>query len=161
MSCDLETELTAYVDAELSPQHMAAMRAHLLGCPACRATEALLRSTLVTLETLPPFEPSVGLRRRVLGRLDELPASFGERVRALLRPAIVLPSAAALLSAGVVAALLASPGVRGGLPAELQDSRALDVAMNYEVLRDYQVLGLESPDDVEVVAQLDQLEGRP
>ncbi|MGO8971376.1 MAG: anti-sigma factor family protein [Myxococcaceae bacterium] len=160
MSCDLETELTAYVDGELSPKEVAAMRAHLLGCATCRSTEALLRNTLVTLEALSPFEPSVGLRRSVLRRLDELPASFGERVRALLRPAVVLPSAAALLSAGVVAALLASPGVRRGLPTELQDNRALDVAMNYEVLRDYQVLGLESPDDVEVVAQLDQLEGR-
>ena len=160
MSCKLETELTAYLDGELAPAEVSAVRAHLAVCADCRSTEALLRDTLRTLEALPAFEPSAGLRRTVLQRLDGQPASFGERLRALLRPGVLLPSGAALLAAGVVAVLLASPG-RRGLPTELQETGALEVAMNYELLRDYEVLGLESPEDVEVVAQLEQLERRP
>ena len=160
MSCELETELTAYLDGELAPEKTATVRAHLAGCAACRSTETLLRGTLLALEALPAFEPSAGLRRTVLNRLDGLPRPLGERLRMVLRPGVLLPSAAALVSAGVVAGLLASPSVRRGLPTELQDGRTLDVAMNYEVLRNYEVLGLDRPDDVDVVAQLDQLEGR-
>jgi anti-sigma factor RsiW len=161
MSCKVEPELTAYVDGELPAADMAAVQAHLLGCVDCRSTEALLRHALENLQALPAFEVSPGLRRRVLERLDQKPASLGERLRALLRPVVLVPAAAAFLTAGVVAGLLISPGVRTGLPAELQEGRALDVAMNFDVLRDYDVLGLDSPEDVEVVAQLDQLEGRP
>ncbi len=161
MSCKVETELTAYVDAELPEADMAAVRSHLAGCADCRSTEALLRDALEHLQALSAFQVSPGLRRRVLQQLDQAPASLAERLRALFRPAVLIPSAAALLAAGVVAGLLVSPGARHGLPLELQEGRALDVAMNYELLRDYDVLGLESPEDVEVVAQLDELEGRP
>ncbi len=152
MSCETQEELTAYVDGELPEADMRAVRAHLSSCATCRSTEALLRRALGALEALPAFEPSPGLRRRVLGRLSQ-PASWSERVGALLRPGVLLP-AGALLTAGVVAGLLASAGPRHGAPGDFQDSRSLDVAMNYEVLSDYEVLGLESPDDVEVVAQL-------
>jgi len=161
MSCKLESELTAYVDGELAPADVLSVRAHLAGCADCRSTEALLRRTLLALEALPAFEPSAGLRRTVLHRLGTGPASLAERARALFRPGVLLPSAGALLTAGVLAVLLASPGARLGLPAELPEGRALDVAMNYELLSDYEVLGLESPEDVEVVAQLEQLEARP
>ena len=161
MSCDLESELTAYVDAELSAELTTAVSAHLAGCAACRSTEALLRGTLLTLEALPAFEPSVGLRRAVLQRLERLPSPLSERLRRWLRPSVLLPSAAVLASAGVVAVLLASGSFGQRLPAELRDPQGLDVAMNYEVLRDYDVLGVDTPEDVEVVAQLDQLEGRP
>ncbi len=161
MSCDLESELTAYLDGELSPQRTTAVRAHLAGCAACRSTEALLRSAVVTLDGLPAFEPSVGLRRAVMQRLDTAPSALGERLRRWLRPSVFLPSAAVLVSAGVVAVLLASGSLGHRLPAELRDAQALDVAMNYDVLRDYDVLGVDNPDDVEVVAQLDRLEARP
>jgi anti-sigma factor RsiW len=160
MSCRVKEELTAYVDGELAPEETKTVRAHLAGCADCRSTEALLRRTLHTLEALPAFEPSLGLRRTVLNRLDGLPAPFPERMRAWVRPLVLLPSAG-LLAALVVAVLLARPGARGGLPPELQEGAALDVAMNYDVVSNYDVLGLETPDDVEVVAQLDTLEGRP
>jgi len=161
MSCDLESELTAYVDGELSPQLTTAVRAHLAGCAACRSTEALLRGTVATLDALPAFEPSVGLRHSVMERLDAPPSTLGERLRRWLPPSVFLPSAAVLVSAVVVAVLLTSGSLGHRLPAELRDSQALDVAMNYDVLRDYDVLGVDNPDDVEVVAQLDRLEGGP
>jgi anti-sigma factor RsiW len=161
MSCKLEEEMTAYVDGELGAAEAETVRTHLTGCADCRATEALLRRTLLTLKALPAFEPSLGLRRSVLGRLDAVPAPFGERLKGWLRPGVVFPSTVGLLAAAAVALYVAGPGAKKNLPAELQDSTALDVAMNFDVASDYDVLGLESPDDVEVVARLDELEGRP
>jgi anti-sigma factor RsiW len=161
MSCKLEEELTAYVDGELNQAEAKTVRAHLTECADCRSTEALLRRTLQTLAALPAFEPSLGLRRTVLGRLDAVRTPFGERFRGWLRPGVLLPSTVGLLAAGVVALFVAGPASQKNLPAELQDGAALDVAMNYDVVSNYEVLGLESPDDIEVVARLDELEGRP
>ena len=161
MSCKLEAELTAYVDEELDAVQAKTVHAHLTGCADCRATEALLRRTVEVLGTLPAFEPSVGLRRTVLSRLDAAPPSLGERLRAWLRPGVLFPSTVGLLAAAAVALYIAGPGAKKNLPSELQDSTALDVAMNFDVATDYDVLGLDSPEDVEVVARLDELEGRP
>jgi anti-sigma factor RsiW len=159
MSCKLEEELTAYVDGELDPSSARTVRAHLAGCADCRATEALLRHTVQVLAALPAFEPSLGLRRAVLHRVDATTAPWAERFRGWLRPGVLVPSTFGLLAAGFLALLVAGP--RKNLPAELQDGAALDVAMNFEVASDYELLGLDTPDDIEVVARLDELEGRP
>ena len=159
MSCNLEAELTAYVDAELGPAEASAVRAHLVGCADCRSTEALLRKTLHTLSALPAFEPSPGLRRTVLGAVESTPAPWGLGLSRWLRPAVLLP--AGLLAASVLGFLLTTHGGQKSLPAELQDGAALDLAMNYDVVANYEILGLDSPEDVEVVAHLQELEGRP
>ncbi len=161
MSCKLQEELTAYVDEELTPAEAKTVRAHLAACADCRSTEALLRRTVRSLEDLPAFEPSLGLRRAVLDRLDTVPSPPVQRFRGWLRPGVLVPSAAGLLAAGVLAFFVAGPGARKNLPPELLDGTALDVAMNFEVASDYELLGLESPDDIEVVAHLEELEGRP
>jgi len=64
------------------------------------------------------------------------------------------------VTAGAVA-ILAVQALRPSLPPELQDGARLDVAMNYDVVANYDLLGLDEPDDVEVVAHLQELEGRP
>ena len=86
MSCNMEAELTAYVDEELGPAETLDLRAHLLGCADCRSTEALLRRTVQTLAALPAFEPSLGLRRTVLTQVEATPARLGERLGRWLRP---------------------------------------------------------------------------
>jgi anti-sigma factor RsiW len=154
MSCKFEAELTAYLDGELNPAATAAVRAHLAGCADCRATEGLLRSTVETLRTLPAFEPSGDLRRNVLTRLDRLPPALGARLRAVLRPVVLVPSALALVAAALVLQARTTPS------SELLDGAGLAVAMNFEVANDYEVLGLDSPEDVEVVAHLQELEAR-
>jgi anti-sigma factor RsiW len=161
MSCEQEVELTAYVDGELSPAEVAAVQTHLHRCASCRSTEALLRRTVETLAALPAFEPSRDLRRRVLTGVDGAPAAaLAARVRALLRPLVLVPSAAGLIAAAAVAVLLVGPG-RRALPPGFEDPAALGVAMNFEVVDNYEVLGLDGPDDLEVVTHLQELEGRP
>ena len=161
MSCNLHAELTAYVDGELSPAETAAVRLHLSSCADCRSTEALLRRTLQTLEALPSFEPSLGLRRTVLHEVEAVPPGFRQRLGSWLTPTVLVPSATGLLTAVVLAVLVAKHGAQPALPPELQDTTALDLAMNYDVVANYDLLDLESPDDVEVVAHLQELEGRP
>ncbi len=155
MSCTVEDELTAYLDGELSAVEAARVRDHLSSCSDCRATEALLNRTLTELATLPAFEPSPGLRRRVLAEVDALPRPWPERLRQWLRPGVLAP---ALAAAAVVVVVVGQRTV-----AERAEQRMeLAVAEHYELLSDYEVVGL-APDDLEVVEQLDQLqkEGRP
>lgn len=158
MSCNVEAELTAYVDGELEAAQASTVRSHLLLCADCRATEALLRQTVHTLAALPAFEPSFGLRRTVLQQVDAAGTPLRQRLRRWLRPAVLVP--AGLVTASAVA-LLAVQALRPSLPPELQDGARLDVAMNYDVVANYDILGLDEPDDVEVVARLQELEGRP
>ncbi|HVP63051.1 MAG TPA: anti-sigma factor [Myxococcaceae bacterium] len=158
MSCTVEDELTAFLDGELSAVEAARVRGHLTSCSGCRSTEALLRRTLTELATLPAFEPSPALRRRVLAKVDALPRRWPERVRSWFRPGVLAPVGVALAAAAVVVVVVGERTV-----AERTEQRtALAVAEHYELLSDYEVVGL-SPDDLEVVEQLDQLqkEGRP
>ncbi len=159
MSCTVEDELTAYLDGELSTVEAARVRAHLTSCADCRATETLLRRTMAQLAALPAFEPTPALRRRVLAEVDSLPRPWPERVRAWLRPAVLAP---ALATAAVVAVVAGQRAHDRDLANRAEQRTELAVAENYDLLTDYEVVGL-GPGDLEVVEQLDQLkkEGRP
>jgi anti-sigma factor RsiW len=157
MSCTVEDDLTAYLDGELSAVESARVRTHLTSCAGCRATEALLRRTMADLAALPAFEPSSALRRRVLAEVEGLPPPWPERVRAWLRPRTLAPVGMVFVTAALVVVM----GQRT-LSERAERRTELAVAENYELLSDYEVVGL-SPDDLEVVEHLDQLqkEGRP
>ena len=159
MSCTVEDDLTAYLDGELSVVEAARVRTHLASCPDCRATEMLLRRTLSELDTLPAFEPSVGLRRRVLSEVEALPHPWRGRLRTWFRPALLAPVAGVALAAAVA---LVATGRFDSRSNPVARGTELAVAENYDLLNDYEVVGL-SPEDLEVVEQLDQLkkEGRP
>jgi len=153
MSCTVENDLTAYLDGELPPAAASRMQAHLASCEDCRATELLLHRTVSSLRGLPDFEPSRSLRRRVLAEVESLPAASWAGWRQWLRPVRLVPSGAAL-AAAVAAAVVVTQ--------RIQERRQMDlmVAANYELLTDYEVVGL-SADDLDVVEHLDELEGRP
>jgi anti-sigma factor RsiW len=158
MSCTVEDELTAYLDGELSVVEAARVRTHLASCADCQATEALLRRTVTELAALPAFEPSTGLRRRVLAEVEALPRPWPERLRTWLRPALLAPAGVAVATAMVVAVVAGQRAV-----SERAEQRTeLAVAEHYELLTDYEVVGL-SRDDLDVVEHLDELqrEGRP
>lgn len=153
MSCTVENDLTAYLDGELPPEAATRVKAHLDGCEDCRTTQLLLQHTVSSLGALPPFEPSRGLRRRVLAEVEALPPSAWAGWRTWLRPGRLLPSGAALAAAVAVAVVTAHK-------VEQRRSMELAVAANYELLSDYEVVGL-STEDLDVVEHLDELEGRP
>ncbi len=148
---DLSEQLTAYIDGELSPDEAKAVAAALQQDPALRALEQQLRRTVDLVEAMPAPEPSQALRRAVLARIDE--PTFGERLRALFTPGRL--SVAGLAAAAAVAAVVVTTGRDGGAPA---DEEQLFLAQNMDVLEDMDLVGLESPEDLEVVASLQDLE---
>jgi len=155
MSCTVEEDLTAYVDGELSMVEAARVRSHLAACAGCQQTEALLRRTMAEVAMLPAYEPSPALRRRVLAEVEALPRPWSERVRRWLSPGALAPAGVALAAAAVVAVVV-------GQRTAAERRQELAVAENYELLTDYELVGL-APGDLEVVEHLDQLlkEGHP
>ncbi|MCP3102004.1 zf-HC2 domain-containing protein [Myxococcus sp. K15C18031901] len=156
MSCHFEEDLTAYVDEELPAARRAQVEAHLGTCAGCRATEGLLRHAVARLAELPDFAPSADTRRAVLARLDALPVPWWERLKAWWRPAVLVPSAG--LAAAVGLALVVGGPAREALPEELEDATEMELVANLELVEDYELVGLDDADDLEVVASLHELE---
>jgi anti-sigma factor RsiW len=154
MSCTFEEELTAYVDGELPAPRRAEMEAHLGTCAECRSTEALLRRTLTQMAALPEFKPSADTRRAVLAKLDALPPPLRERLRALLRPSVLVPSLGLAAALGLAVAYSG----RTSQSLDVADAGALELAANLELVEDYDVVGLDSADDMEVIENLHELE---
>jgi len=153
---DWTAELTAYIDGELSESDAKALEAELARNAELKAMEQNLRRTVALMGQVPQVEPSAALRRAGLNGLDT-PSTFGERLRAWLSPGKLVPLAA-LATAAVVTVLV----VRGQpkvVPANVpvEDDQML-IAQNMDVLEDLDVLGLDSPDDLDVVANLNELE---
>jgi anti-sigma factor RsiW len=155
MSCAFEEELTAYLDGELPPARRAEVEAHLGTCEECQRTEALLRRTLTSLAALPEFKPSADTRRAVLAKVDALPLPLRERLKALLRPTVLVPSMG--LAAALGLAVIVSNG-RESQPLDVTDAGALELAANLELVEDYDIVGLEGSEDMEVIEHLHELE---
>lgn len=154
MSCAFEEDLTAYLDGELPAPRRAEVETHLGTCAECRSTEALLRRTLSQLEALPEFKPSPDTRRAVLAKVDALPPPLRERLKALLRPAVLVPSLG--MAAAVGLAVIYSGHESRSL--DVTDAGTLELAANLELVEDYDVVGLDSADDMEVIEHLHELE---
>lgn len=157
---EMEAQLTAYLDGELSADERARVDAALAADPALRATLAKLTLALDAVKALPAPEPSAALRRAVLARIDE--PTWRERLGAWLGPRALVPVGAA---AAIVVAVLVN---RAGVPASdgqaapvVADEEALAMATHLEVLEDMELAGLERAEDLDVVAHLDELEATP
>ena len=75
MRClDVQLELEAYVDGELSPQRTALLERHLAGCDDCRAELACLQAVVTALETWPLVVEPDQLTARVMARVRPRPA---------------------------------------------------------------------------------------
>jgi anti-sigma factor RsiW len=148
-------DLTALLDGALSPERRAQVEAHLLACAGCRTERRRLEGAVRLLSALPPApEPRADFGRRFWARLEAEPRRHG------LFPALggwrwIAP----LAGATAMAAVLAIGGVRH-LGQQREMAAHLDMLEEYELAAS---LGaVESAEDVEVVAHLDQLEeGRP
>ena len=153
MSDNLEEELTAYIDGELPEADAKRVEAALAKDPALAALEKQLRLTISAVEALPSPEPSQALRRAVLNRIDV--PTLVERLHSWLRPSHWVPAAGLMAAAVVVVVVTNQREV-----SQLRDADAeqLYVASNMEVLEDLDLAGLESPEDLDVIAQLNSLE---
>ncbi|WP_224366079.1 anti-sigma factor family protein [Hyalangium versicolor] len=156
MSCAFEDDLTAYIDGELSAARRAEMETHLGTCAECQGTEKLLRRTLTQLAALPEFKPSLDTRRAVLARVDALPPPLRERLKALLRPAVLVPSLG--LAAAVGFAIVYTGHESQSM--NVMDAGSLELAANLELVEDYDIVGLDSAEDLEVIENLHELEGQ-
>ena len=148
----LAEELTAYIDGELNELDARRVEEALKADPELAALERRLRATVTAVEALSAPAPSVALRRAVLGRIDE-PTAL-DRLKGFftlprLVPAVGLAAAAAVAVVVVKSKTAETP---------VEDPEALVLAQNMEVVEDLDLIGLENPDDLEVVANLKELE---
>jgi anti-sigma factor RsiW len=151
MSCAVELELTAYLDGELPTGRRREVEGHLKDCHSCQTTAQLLERTVGKLALLPDFEASRTLRAAVLSQIARQPSSLGDTLRRFWRPRLLVPSAG--LAAAALAVLLVGKAPR--------DARERELGANLEMIEDYEVLGLTSIEDLEIVQHLHELEGRP
>jgi anti-sigma factor RsiW len=152
-----QDDLTAYLDGALDPGARAQVEAHLAGCAACRAERDRLAATLALLGRLPPAPaPSPSFEARFEARLAAARAERRER-RALLDGLRWR-----WLAPGLAAAAMAATAV-----VVARDGRAREVALadHLELMEEYEAVAsvgaVESADDVQVVAHLDEVEARP
>ncbi|MBL8912494.1 MAG: zf-HC2 domain-containing protein [Archangium sp.] len=152
-SSSLQDDLTAYIDGELSPERTKEVEAALAADPALRAMEQKLRRSISAVEALPSpvSESSAAMRRAVLNAVGE--PTWKEK---WLRWPVLMP-VAGLAAAAAVTLVVWPRGVVDEAPAGLDEEKLL-LAQNLEVVEDLDLVGLESPEDLDVVADLDELE---
>jgi anti-sigma factor RsiW len=150
-----QDDLTAYIDGELSPERAKELEAALAADPALRAMEQRLRAVVQAVEALPPpvTESSAAMRRAVLNAVGE--PTFRER---WLRWPVLMPVAGLAVAAAVT--LVVWPVGGEEAPVGLDEEKLL-LAQNLEVVEDLDLVGLESPEDLDVVAELQDLEVMP
>jgi anti-sigma factor RsiW len=148
---DYSAELTAFIDGELSEADAQAVQAALASDPALRALETRLRSVITAVEALPEpaLAPSPALRRQVLSAIAV--PSWRERLVGWF-------SGPGLVPAGLAVAAAATAVVLWPRRSEEPEGEQLLVASNLELVEDLDLMGLDSPEDLEVIASLHELE---
>jgi len=150
--------LSAYLDGEIAAPERALLEAHLAGCASCRAERDRLSRALALIAELPPAPaPSETFEPRFYARLAAEKAKrrpFLERLRwRFLAPGL------AGLAASAAVALLAVRHEAHRRSEEAFLAQHLDLFESYQAVAS--VDAVESPEDVEVVAHLDELGVRP
>ena len=142
-------DLTAYIDGELPPERVREVEAALAKDPALRALEQRLRQSIAAVEALPAPRGLACAAARGAG---------GDRRAHLLRERwFTLPRLLPLglaLAAGLVAVVV-WPRVGRRPPV---DEEKLLLAQNLDVVEDLDLVDLDSADDLDVVADLHELE---
>ena len=123
MNCaDVDAIMTAYVDGEAAPADAEAVRAHLDGCPACRARAAEEREMRARLQAAAPTlgtrAPAALWARCAAAAQDAPAAAAPPAAPAGVRWAPLSLAATVLLAAGALFMAGQNPGV-GALVAQL------------------------------------------
>jgi anti-sigma factor RsiW len=150
-----EHELTAFIDGELREADRLALEQALAADPALRALEQRLRQTVALMARVPAPAPSAAMKRAVLDRLAPV-ASAAPPTPSWFSMPRLLPFAALAAAAGLAAVVLTrTPNT----PAV--DEEQVVLAQNLELVEDLDLDGLSSPEDLDVIEQLAQLEQTP
>jgi anti-sigma factor RsiW len=150
------SDLTAYLDGALDAERRAQLERHLDGCAACRAERDRLAWASVAIGALPaPPPPSPQFEARFYARLAAAEQPARRPWPTAVRWRYLVPLGAAAAFTVLFGVLWTSHGRR---QAEL--AAQLELLENYELVAS--VGAVDSPEDVAVVAHLDELrEGRP
>lgn len=133
MRClDVQLELEAYVDGELSPEQAALLEQHVANCAGCRMALARLRAVTAALETWPLAAEPAQLTARVMGRVRAHPAAQAHPAAPRFR-IYWSDLAISLVGAGLVAAI-ALAGYHLA-PAGLAYLHHMQVILRIEMLR--------------------------
>lgn len=148
-------ELTALLDGALDPVRRAEVEAHLAGCAECGRQRDTLVRVLSTLAALPPPAPAPpGFEQRFYARL----AREAPRRRSLLERLGARPLRWLVPATGLAAALAVGIWSRQDRQrADLEMARHLDLLENYVEVASLDLV--ETPEDLDVVAHLDELGG--
>ena len=145
MSQDIEDDLSAWLDGELSEARAKEVETAVAADPRLTKLAESLKKTRALMASLSTPEPSPRVRALVLSELAKTPEKRS------FWPGLLLGFAAA---AGL-AALIWWPRE----PAF--DEERLMLAQNLELLEDYDAMALSTPDDLEVIAAMKDLEASP
>jgi hypothetical protein len=136
---EIEDQLSAYVDGELSPQEIRVVEVHLADCPRCASILEELRAMVRSAGSLPSLKAPDGLRDRILEQVRAEGAPVAPRVRPFWFRIGAVSAAAGLL---LVASLYVG-GVFGGRQAR----RGEETARLYRRAPEAQTTGAPEPSE--------------
>ena len=165
---NLDEDLSALLDGELSPQRESELRARMVGEPALAARGAELERVDLALRAMPAEAPSPGLRASLRAKREAAATAPADNPRSVTHPRRLLPSwAGGTLAAAAAAAALAlylavssgSDSILDAEPARIADVLAsatdeeIGIALEFETLADLEVI-----EDLELLELMVELE---
>ena len=162
---NLDEDLSALLDGELSPQRESELRARMVGEPALAARLAELERVDLALRAMPAEAPSPGLRASLRAKLEAAATAPADNPRSVPHPRRLLPSWAGgtLAAAAALALYLAvssgNDSILDAEPARIADVLAsatdeeIGIALEFETLADLEVI-----EDLELLELMVELE---
>ena len=163
---NLDEDLSALLDGELSLQRESELRARMVGEPALAARLAELERVDLALRAMPAEAPSPGLRASLRAKLEAAATAPADNPRSVTHPRRLLPSWAGGTLAAAAAALALYLAVSSGNdsildaePARIADVLAsatdeeIGIALEFETLADLEVI-----EDLELLELMVELE---
>ena len=156
---NLDEDLSALLDGELSPQRESELRARMVGEPALAARLAELERVDLALRAMPAEAPSPGLRASLRAKLEAAATAPADNPRSVTHPRRLLPSwAGGTLAAAAALALYLAVSSGNDSILDAEPARIADVL---ESATDEEIgiaLELETLADLEVIEDLELLE---
>ena len=156
---NLDEDLSALLDGELSPQRESELRARMVGEPALAARLAELERVDLALRAMPAEAPSPGLRASLRAKLEAAATAPADNPRSVTHPRRLLPSwAGGTLAAAAALALYLAVSSGNDSILDAEPARIVDVLASATDEEIGIALELETLADLEVIEDLELLE---